>query len=142
MNWPASTRCPDCGIVEATTICRVCKVDKTKRAAMKTYKGYRTDADARVVVDGEPFDPAPSLAVRNHSPDGFEWGYSGSGPAQLALALCLDVTADPERSQRVYQRVKEILVARFPWNLWTTDSETILRVIEGVEATEAAGAVA
>lgn len=32
----------------------------------------------------------PSLAIRNHSPDGFSWGYSGSGPIQLALAILLD----------------------------------------------------
>lgn len=34
--------------------------------------------------------PTASLAVRNHSPTGFECGYAGSGPAQLALALLLD----------------------------------------------------
>ena len=28
-----------------------------------------------------------SLAVRNHSPTGPAWGYDGSGPAQLALAI-------------------------------------------------------
>lgn len=32
----------------------------------------------------------PSLRLRNHSPTGFEWGYLGSGPSQLALALVLD----------------------------------------------------
>jgi hypothetical protein len=31
----------------------------------------------------------PRFDVRKHSPDGFEWGYDGSGPAQLALALVL-----------------------------------------------------
>jgi len=34
---------------------------------------------------GRP-SPAPRSDLRNHSPNGFEWGYSGSGPAQLALA--------------------------------------------------------
>lgn len=33
---------------------------------------------------------ALSLEVRTHSPDGFGWGYAGSGPAQLALAILLD----------------------------------------------------
>jgi hypothetical protein len=42
-----------------------------------------------VFVDGKYLNPGPSQAIRNHSPDGFNWGYSGSGPAQLALALCL-----------------------------------------------------
>lgn len=35
-------------------------------------------------------DPEPSLKVVNHSPDGFNWGYGGSGPAQLALAILMD----------------------------------------------------
>lgn len=26
--------------------------------------------------------------VTHHSPDGFEWGYGGSGPADLALNIC------------------------------------------------------
>ena len=36
--------------------------------------------------------PERSQAIRNHSPDGFNWGYAGSGPAQLALGLLLEVT--------------------------------------------------
>lgn len=35
--------------------------------------------------------PKNSQRYRNHSPDGFAWGYGGSGPAQLALALCLRI---------------------------------------------------
>jgi len=34
---------------------------------------------------GKRLDPRND--IRNHSPAGFEWGYCGSGPAQLALAL-------------------------------------------------------
>jgi hypothetical protein len=32
----------------------------------------------------------PRNDLYNHSPDGFEYGYAGSGPAQLALALLAD----------------------------------------------------
>lgn len=32
-----------------------------------------------------PLDPRHDL--QNHSPDGFAWGYAGSGPAQLALGM-------------------------------------------------------
>ena len=47
--------------------------------------------------------PGRSQKYRNHSPDGFAWGYGGSGPAQLALALCLVIfehkkKADPWRN--------------------------------------------
>lgn len=31
------------------------------------------------------------LNIRNHSPDGFAWGYCGSGPSQLALAILVDL---------------------------------------------------
>lgn len=33
------------------------------------------------------YDLDPRLDLRNHSPTGFAWGYGGSGPAQLALAM-------------------------------------------------------
>jgi hypothetical protein len=32
----------------------------------------------------------PRFDLRNHSPTGFAWGYGGSGPAQLALAILSD----------------------------------------------------
>lgn len=41
----------------------------------------------------EPIElkPEASQKIINHSPDGFQWGYSGSGPSQLALAILLKV---------------------------------------------------
>jgi hypothetical protein len=33
------------------------------------------------------------LDIVNHSPTGFAWGYSGSGSAQLAVAILADWTA-------------------------------------------------
>jgi hypothetical protein len=41
-----------------------------------------TDLDAGLSC---PLDPRNDLF--NHSPDGFQWGYSGSGPAQTSLAI-------------------------------------------------------
>src|SRR5204863_5783137 len=42
-----------------------------------------------VTMDGALLRPGRSQRVINHSPDGFAWGYGGSGPAQLALAILL-----------------------------------------------------
>jgi hypothetical protein len=53
------------------------------------------------------------LHLRNHSPTGFEWGYGGSGPAQLALAMCVDLV-DPDTALKTYQEVKARLVATIP----------------------------
>lgn len=43
----------------------------------------------RVWMEGAPLTAADSQALINHSPDGFNWGYGGSGPAQLSLAIAL-----------------------------------------------------
>lgn len=45
--------------------------------------------DPSPFAEGRELKPARSQKYCNHSPDGFAWGYGGSGPAQLALALCL-----------------------------------------------------
>lgn len=62
----------------------------------------------KLLPDGEPTElsPRPSQKLYNHSPDGFQWGYGGSGPAQLALALLLDATTDPEMAKSYYQQFK------------------------------------
>lgn len=43
----------------------------------------------RVYINGERLLPMKSQKILNHSPDGFAWGYGGSGPSQLALAILL-----------------------------------------------------
>lgn len=59
--------------------------------------------------------PDDSLKLRNHSPDGFEFGYSGSGPAQLALAMLLDYVRADGMDDSValdhYQVFKEKFIA-------------------------------
>lgn len=56
----------------------------------------------------------------NHSPTGFEWGYSGSGPAQLALAILADVAGD-EVAVRKHQAFKREFIAPLdaadPWEI-------------------------
>jgi hypothetical protein len=81
---------------------------------MKVYQGTVTpnEMDWEVTVDGRPLSPRYDLA--NHSPDGFSWGYAGSGPAQLALALLADYLGDKE-AQRLYQDFK-FVIARLPQN--------------------------
>lgn len=69
---------------------------------MKTYIGERLEHGCEVYVleDGKRRPLSLRLDLRNHSPEGFEWGYGGSGPAQLALAIladCLGPDTPPER---------------------------------------------
>jgi hypothetical protein len=83
------------------------------------YEGFRGSGLAKEMAvvqrnDGSDLDPGPSLKLRNHSPDGFEWGYGGSGPAQLALAILLDFTGDEALAQTFYQRFKFDRIATAP----------------------------
>jgi len=94
---------------------------------MATYKGIMTrTAGGGMLVqkDGRLFRPTRSQKLYNHSPDGFNWGYGGSGPAQLALALLLDVTDDEELALRLHQPFKWDLVARWG-SQWTMTSDEI-----------------
>ena len=56
--------------------------------------------------------PRDSQKVYNHSPDGFNWGYGGSGPAQLALAILL--LLNPEIAKNYYQQFKRKVIAQLP----------------------------
>ena len=58
--------------------------------------------------------PWESQRLRKHSPDGFNWGYGGSGPAQLALALLLHYRKDKYFSVRWYQDFKWEVIASLP----------------------------
>ena len=72
-----------------------------------------TGATVSMLIDGQE-QPLPlHLDLRNHSPTGFEWGYPGSGPAQLALAMCAELV-DDWHAQRVYQLVKIWLISSIP----------------------------
>ncbi len=48
--------------------------------------------------------------VERHSPDGFQWGYGGSGPADLALSIlihfCKKRDLLPEVAEKYYQEFK------------------------------------
>jgi hypothetical protein len=66
--------------------------------------------DREVFLDGKWLDPRPSQKYHNHSPDGFNWGYAGSGPAQLALAIMLKLTGKSDG----YQEFKFKVIAGIP----------------------------
>lgn len=102
---------------------------------MKFYHGRRTEHGCAVDVeeDGECYLLNPRLDLRNHSPTGLEWGYSGSGPAQLALALAADVTGDDDRAQEIYQRLKFKLVGGLPHEDWVLSEKQVRTAIEAIE---------
>jgi hypothetical protein len=102
---------------------------------MKVYHGRRTEHGCAVDVeeDGECTLLDLRLDLRNHSPDGAEWGYGGSGPAQLALALAADVLGDDEKALDVYQHLKFKLVGRLPHEGWVLTEREIRTAINAIE---------
>lgn len=98
---------------------------------MKSYSGNRSaPGSVRVFVrnDNEPaalLDPLPSQLLHNHSPDGFEYGYGGSGPAQLALAILLDYTGDDTLALASYQEFKWRVIAGLKGNYWEIPGDLI-----------------
>lgn len=80
------------------------------------YRGYVRGGLCRVTYqrkdcNEEPLPPRHDL--KNHSPDGFVWGYNGSEPAQLALALLAFEMGDQFALDH-YQDFKATFVARWP----------------------------
>jgi hypothetical protein len=72
------------------------------------------DYETREVhINGKLLRPERSQKIRNHSPDGFNWGYGGSGPAQLALAILLQYMNE-EEACNYYQDFKFKVVAGWP----------------------------
>ena len=54
--------------------------------------------------------------VERHSPDGFQWGYGGSGPADLALSILTDYCSrfkiDGTLVEKYYQAFKFAFIAK------------------------------
>lgn len=86
---------------------------------MKVYKVKRTPkrVTAEVVEGGNEYALSPRLDLRRHSPTGFEYGYEGSGPAQLALAILADFL-DDESALRLYQEFKREIIGRMSAPSW------------------------
>lgn len=81
---------------------------------MAIGSGPSHQALERLFVDGVELLPKPSLQIRNHSPSGFAWGYTGSGAAQTALAICLHIFGNAAVAKAVYQDFKVEFVSRWP----------------------------
>ncbi len=71
----------------------------------------------------------PSLRAANHSPTGFEWGYRGSGPHQLALAILLDAGIGEEESLRLHGELVREVIASLPEGAWTLSRADVFRFV-------------
>ena len=101
------------------------------------YAGARgPDGTVKVVrIRNGRQEPLPHLV--HHSPSGMEWGYGGSGPADLARSIVGDVlgTDDPA----VYQEFKRMFVASWG-DRWEISLDEIRAWLEKRKAAVSAAA--
>jgi hypothetical protein len=108
---------------------------------MKIYEGRRHDGRASVmVVDGDRVAPLPwRLDLIKHSPTGLEWGYGGSGPAQLALAILADAI-DNDTARELHQQFKARVISCLERaNGWSLTEAQVHYIAEGLRVEKTAG---
>jgi hypothetical protein len=105
---------------------------------VKCYEGRREGHALVVTADGQSLNPR--LDLWNHSPTGFEWGYGGSGPAQLALALLAHHLNDDELAVAHHQPFKWAVVAKLPQDGWILTSQQIHDALQSIQRESRAAA--
>jgi hypothetical protein len=91
--------------------------------AEKVYCGDRSSNDwtlKKVTVNGKPLKH-----IVRHSPTGVEWGYCGSGCADLALSILTDYLGDRCKADQLYQQFKFDFVAEFEYEGWELTGKQI-----------------
>jgi hypothetical protein len=98
----------------------------------------------QVDLDEEGFRPL-NRRVIHHSPDGYNWGYGGSGPSDLALSIadhlippgldgcrpekCWDGWASPT-AFRIHHAIKDRFICRVPVAGGRIDGDELLRFVK------------
>jgi hypothetical protein len=94
-------------------------------AGTRMFPGQGTLSDVIVTVASGPTDVHMLKHIVRHSPTGFNWGYGGSGPADLALSILTDVFGGRfELADVFYFQFKIDFVAGWG-NKWTITTEEI-----------------
>lgn len=92
---------------------------------MKIYRGTGGAGNRWNVTVTRGKITEPLTHIVRHSPDGFSWGFHGSGPAELAHCLLVDHLGGPpaEVEPAVYQAFKVEVIAGLPsdedWEMHT-----------------------
>ena len=97
----------------------------------RVYVIQRTPQGVVCTVNGEPL--LLRLDLWNHSPTGFEFGYGGSGPAQLALAILADCCGD-EVAVAYHQPFKRAVIARIAGPGASLTATFVRDVVAGIAA--------
>ncbi|MHB8508936.1 MAG: DUF6166 domain-containing protein [Candidatus Dormibacteria bacterium] len=105
------------------------------------YLGRRSDAGRLEVLVHDAQGDRPLEHVVFHSPDGFECGYAGSGPADLSLSILADALSedglaaasqagerlwfDGSAAFKLHQQYKADVVSRLPERGFVLDADSV-----------------
>lgn len=92
------------------------------------------------LADRPPSVNIPHL-VTHHSPDGFEWGYAGSGPSELALNIPV-VYIGEKRALPLHQEFKRSFLESMPFEGGTITRADIVDWLKRHEEEEPYGVCA
>jgi len=98
------------------------------------YAGMRTPVGP-VVVRIRNGVQKPLRHLVRHSPDGFNWGYGGSGPADLARSIIADALGIDDPNPTVYQEFKRSFVASWG-DRWEISQDEIREWVRSVKEVE------
>jgi hypothetical protein len=105
----------------------------------RIYQGRREMGNTIVTVndadrpDGHSVRILPErLDLHSHSVTGFEWGYGGSGPAQLALAILADYLDDDRQALDLHQEFKFKVIAGLPVESWKITGQDIDKALKRI----------
>lgn len=111
---------------------------QAKKAVEETELINRVYTGGDIVLSRKNGYPEVNIphAISFHSPTGFEWGYGGSGPAELALNILYAVTGDREIADRYYMQFKWDFIAGMPVDGGTIKRDEILEWLKEQELLE------
>ena len=97
----------------------------------RIYKGDRTIDGTIISVDGVSLDA--QLALQTFTDRGFEWGYEGDGPRQVALAILVEHIGDNDRALALCEGFMQRVVANFG-NEWEMSSGDINIALDNMQS--------
>ena len=101
----------------------------------RIFRGKKTENDRIVEIEQDGnvslLPLGPSLEIADPSPDGFNWGYNGSGSAQLSLGILYEVTSNAKLALEYYPFFKSDHVSRWGehWEMSEREVREWLRAV-------------
>jgi len=101
----------------------------------RIYQGDRTIDGSVVTVDGVSLDA--QLSLQTYTDRGFEWGYEGDGPRQVALAILVEHIGNSDRAKALCKALCEDFMLRVVANFgneWEMSSDDIDIALRNIDA--------